>query len=849
MNLTEVEKSLERQFARELSQGSVRHIVFWYDEEGVFAEDIDSLELDGVKIIKLYDNNMFATKLYIEETAPTGNLLVYSPLPRPANKENWLTDTIKYSQTFSTDETSLNLLNLKIDSSLRHVVARYKLFFRNIERCKRFEGYRLTPYSETKIDIGVLSALCKLPAPNLDHVVRNLLIELVNGETTVYDSIAKFGDIEALWKLIQKAYGYGFPEQNLEKLAIMMLVTHLSHSINGKLPKEWQTYVSSNSNCFVFVDNFMKNTQYWDVYNKLAAFVAEKLNLSERLAQWSIDDISDCDTFAEFDRSIIKRIGENISLKAGEYERYRKAVHSRRNRRYYPQYATEYDVLLYACDFLELSRKHVDLPGLTIAKLFENYTGAYYKLDSSYRHFLLSYDKLDEQDGFRPLFEKIENGYTNWYLNELSMKWCAFLDEESVWQIPGVTSQQAFYDKYVRRFVSDNERLVVLISDGLRYESAVELNVLLNNEQKGASELESMLGVVPSYTALGMAALLPHKSITVTDKADIIIDGISTKGTENREKILKTVKKESIATTYENVMNLNKQQMGEKFSGVKLIYIYHNVIDARGDNAATEHEVFEATEKCFRELSGLVRALRNNISAINILITADHGYIYRRTPLAERDKTPKEDAIGIESKRRFILTKADTDVDIQGTQTFSLDYLTKDQGDIRVIIPRVTNCFKVQGSGSCYVHGGTSLQEVVIPVLKFKSDKNLSRSLSAKKVSLSLTNLSRKITSVITYLTFFQNEPVGEKLLPLRVTAYFADEDGTRISNENIIIAESTSTDPGERTYKEKFTLKDMAYDKTKTYNLILKDENELVNKEYARIPFVIDLVFGSSPF
>jgi hypothetical protein len=128
MNLTEVKKSLERQFARELSQGSVRNVVFWYDEEGVFAGDIDSLALEGVKIIKLNVNNMFATKLYIEETDTTGNLLVYSPLPRPANRENWLTDTIKYSQTFSTDETSLNLLNFKIDSALRHVVARYKLF-------------------------------------------------------------------------------------------------------------------------------------------------------------------------------------------------------------------------------------------------------------------------------------------------------------------------------------------------------------------------------------------------------------------------------------------------------------------------------------------------------------------------------------------------------------------------------------------------------------------------------------------------------------------------------------------------------------------------------------------------
>ena len=139
------------------------------------------------------------------------------------------------------------------------------------------------------------------------------------------------------------------------------------------------------------------------------------------------------------------------------------------------------------------------------------------------------------------------------------------------------------------------------------------------------------------------------------------------------------------------------------------------------------------------------------------------------------------------------------------------------------------------------------MQEVVVPVIRFKSDKNLSRSMGAKKVSLGLTNLSRRITSVITHLTFFQNEPVDEKHLPLRVTAYFADTAGNRISNENIIIAESAGMKPDERIYKEKFTLKDMAYDKSKEYYLILKDEDELVSTELERIPFVIDLVFGGS--
>ena len=845
MNLTEVKKSLERQFDREFTQGSERNIVFWYDEEGVFADSIDTLELENVKLIKLYDNNMFAVKLYIEETDRESNLLIYSPLPRPTSRENWLTDTIYYSQTFSTDETSLILLNFKIDNALRSAVAKYKLFFRNNDRCKKFEGYGLAPYSEPKIDLGVLSVLCKLPAPNLDNVVRVLLTEMAHGESAVYDSIAKFGNLDAFWTLVNKFYGYNFKEQRLDKLAILLLASHFSHSINFKLPSEWQVYVSDNSNCYVYADNFMKNIQLWEDYNVLANFVVNKLGLSDRTDKWTVEEIAVCDTFEDFDKSIISRITTNITQSAGEYGHYRKILNSRKNRRYYQQFEMEYDLLLYACEYLELAVTYKDLQGTTISSLFESYTKNLYKLDSSYRHFIFAYDRLDDNSDFNSLFDMVENSYTNWFLNELAMKWCALWDDEDKWLLPGVTSQQGFYDKYARRFVHYNERLVVIISDGLRYESAVELNNILNREQKGASELEVMLGVIPSYTALGMASLLPHKQIDITDKADFEIGGISTEGTDNKGKILRQFKNESIVIQYDDLILLKKQQLSERFAGMKLIYIYHNTIDARGDNASTENEVFDATDKAFKELSGLVRKLRNEISAINILITADHGYIYRRTPLAERDKTPKEDMVGIKSKRRFLFAKEN--IEKQGAQNFSMDYLTKNSGDMYAILPRITNCFKVQGAGTRYVHGGTTLQEVVIPVIRFKSDKNLSRSMSATKVSLGLTNLTRKITSAITHFTFFQNEPVDKKHLPLRVTAYFADEAGNRISNENIIIAESRNKKPEERTYKEKFTLKDMAYDKSAAYYLILKDEEELVNSEIEKIPFVIDLVFGGS--
>lgn len=842
MNLTEIKKNLDKMFKDEPSQGAKRNIIFWYDEEGGFSEDIDSLELENAKLLKLYDNNEFYIKYYIEEMDAENNLLIYSPIQRPNNKENILTDTIKYSKVFSADETSINMLNFKIDNSLFHVAEKYKLFFRNSDRCKKFESYSLTPYTEIKIDIGVLSSLCKLKVPNLDRVLEVLFIEMVKGENLIYKTIEKFASLDVFWKLIEENYGFKSLNKSLEELSSMLLITHLFQSINTELPGSWKEYKSFNTNCYVFVDNFMRDLKLIKEYNLFAKHVAERINLNEYIFKWSIDEIIDCDTFEDFDKLIIKRYFENITKHSvGEYEKYRKTINSRRNRRYFNQFKDQYDLIYYACLFLELVKEYKDLPGKTTSKMYENYTKNYYKFDLYYRQFINVFDKMEHSDLYIDLFNIIEKAYTNKFLSEISLKWSALLKDEKKWEVAGVLPQQNFYDVYIEKYVSSNERIIVIISDALRYESATELFTIFNNEQRGFCEISTMLGVIPSYTKLGMAALLPHKSIKITDSCDVLIDDISTQGTENREKILKKVKKESVAITYDKLMSMSKQEMSDRFIGVKLIYIYHNCIDARGDNPPTEKEVFEATDKSFKELSQAIRTLKNNINAINIIITSDHGYIYRRLALSEASKTPIEVSEYIDFKRRYLLTK--NDVNIPGAKSFSMDYLNLK--DIKVVVPLSANCFKIQGAGANYIHGGASLQEVVIPVIKFKSDKNLKKSLGAKKVSLSLTNISRKITNVITYLSFFQNERLEEKVLPFRAKIYFVDEEGNRISNENIIIADSKSIEPSERMYKEKFTLKDMFYDKSKTYYLIIRDENDNVNEVYERIPFIIDIVFN----
>ena len=67
-----------------------------------------------------------------------------------------------------------------------------------------------------------------------------------------------------------------------------------------------------------------------------------------------------------------------------------------------------------------------------------------------------------------------------------------------------------------------------------------------------------------------------------------------------------------------------------------------------------------------------------------------------------------------------------------------------------------------------------------------------------------------------------------------------ADEDGSVISNEETIIGDRTSENPEERTFKLRFALKTMTYDKNKHYYLTIKDVETGVILE--KIPFNIDL-------
>jgi len=845
MNLEQVQKTLEDLFAPEAGFTG-RRIIFWYDEEGQFTGDIDQLILANAKLLKIGNNNAFQIKHQLERADLDSNYLIYSPLPKPPARENWLIDIVKYSREFSTDKAVLIMRDFGVsEPALVNTFRKYLKFFDNRERYRKFASYNMEIYSPESVDTAVLAVLCRLPVADFEQVVRKILSGETEQQNKCLQAIIAFGDMNAFWLLVTRRYGYHFEEQDLSKLMLMFLVTHASYSLREKLPQNWQQLLSANkTESMIFVDAFINHAGDSKYYETLAAKGEEILKVKDYALKWDLEQYLYCHTFKAFDSAIIERLKQSLLEKVGEFDRYKKIINERRTSYWFKHYSNEYECLYYATELLAAeSRLGKELKSGSAHELYQRYTKEYYLVDYYYRKFYLNYDRIAEKELFAELADQVENCYKHWFLDELAVKWSEALESElaSGYPIAAVSQQYRFFNENIEQHLRSDERVFVIVSDALRYEVGQELLTLLNGEIRGSAKMSTMQGAVPSTTNVGMAVLLPHRKLSINEHGDLYDDGISTQGTENRGKILAARSSDALAIQTERLFDLKKAEYRELLQGVKLVYIYHNAIDAVGDDSLTERQVFEATEKALRELLQLVRNLVHNVSATNIYITTDHGFIYSRSPLLESDKISKLKTEALAEGRRFILTDAEENP--PGTLSIDMNYILGDDSKLKAIVPKGVIRYKVPGAGANYVHGGAALQEIALPVIKFKYLRK--EEYRATKVNVKLTSISRKITNRITFLDFLQTDRVDEKKLPLKLKLYFADERGNRISNESIIIADSKAEEANERKYREKFTLKSIAFDRATQYYLVLEDEDETIEKIYDKLAFTIDLLIS----
>lgn len=848
MNLNQIESTLSDIFNEPLKDWEQRKIVFWVDKDKEFIEDIEQLTLDNVKVLTLSENNQFFTKHLLEEEDPTSSYLIYTNMELSL-EDNWLADTVLYSKVFYADRISLILSELQINPSLRAVIKKYEKFFNNKERFRKFRAFGIESYTEETIEIAIMSVLCNLKTSNFEAVLKTVLMDTLDDQANKYLSqMDKFFDIHVFWAYIANRYGYERETKTLKTLFIHLTVTAFSHTVNEKYMANLKDFIAvrNKANCLVFIDHWMHHLADYQLFNEYAEWVEQEIQLQNLLQTVPIDELKQADTFPYVDRAIIIYIANSLMERLEDYEEYIKLINLRRAKHYYEKYASIYDALENTVKMYAFHKEYSQgIPSGKAIDLYEAYQKKYYVMDTYYRKFYHAYDEESNHELLKKLKDLVEHLYTNWFLGELSTNWSQAVKAEMTedWSLPGVMNQQNFYSSMIAPHILKGERVFVIISDAMRYEVGMELAERLRAETIGTCDVQTMLGVIPSVTKLGMASLLPHKTIDIDATGRVLVNGEDSSGLDHRKSIIEKTRKDSIAVRYQDIRELNKAGRRETFKGKKLIYIYHDTIDAMGDKASTEIYTFNAVETAIQQLYDLVKIIRDDLSGTNIYITSDHGFLYQREPLAESDKIHTEKMNAIEVKRRYTLSKEKYDV--SGQIAINLSSVIENEQQLTVYLPNGTVRNRMQGTGVNFVHGGASLQEIVVPLLSYKNKRASQKGVQAiSKVDIKLTSTTRRITNSIFTLNFFQTEKVEEKMNPRTVVIYMADEEGNILSNEETIIGDHPFDNPAERTFKLQFVLKSISYDRNKTYYLFIKDTETGVITE--KVPFTINLAVVS---
>lgn len=855
MAINEIKDILNRKFSLPLEEFYKRRIIIWDDPDNEFLEISKDLELDNAKIITLTGFNNFYVKKLILEDDTLSNYLIYNPVRFETAENNWLLDVFEYSEHYKADYISglLEELNASDSLMIRNTIKSYSKFFENIKRKNKFKELTSNINDIKTIHMGVLATLSNSRRLNVSDILLSIFKEGINNENKIIKSIESFGNKDVFNELIFKVTGYN--GDSIEDLLNSICLTALGQTIDkGVIASFYPQYFNLDniSNCYSIIEE-------WYLYDnesasKLLHHVGRNVNIVNMLEKLNISDICSSDIMPHVNGVLLSKIFNEICNNIIKPKENIDLINRRRTMRFYNDYKNYFEGIYYIALMQDMYSKYQNVFHMIAPyELWNSYEEELYKFDTYYRkfhyYFNLSLQKtnIHIDDSFKECAEYIENIYKNWFLSNLNSCWNKISKEEFTLngKFNRINHQLDFYSKYVRNSIEEKITFVI-ISDALRYEVGKELYERLTKNERSKVSISSMQSIFPSITKYGMSALLPGKKI-VNEDGNILINNIPSEGIINRELILKKNNPLSVAISYDDFIKMKKEQRGELIKGIKLVYIYHDEIDSRGH--ISEKQIFDSCEDTIDNLANLVSVINSLRASSQIIITADHGFLYNYKPLDESDKISKSNMIEVlECGRRYVIGSNETKNELL-TQIKLL--INNEKEGLIGLAPLDTVRIKVSGSGSNYVHGGISIEELMIPVICYENIRSDSKEYNKnqekynnKKVKIQLIGDNRRISNITFPLNFYQVDKVSNNILETSYEIYMQDKLGKTISDTKIIAANKKEDDSSLRTFKIMLTLKSQQYSNTDTYYLMIVDKE--TGDVIDRIEYKISLLFNS---
>lgn len=766
-------------------------IICWRDTKCELHDDFEALNLPEIEKIEV-KNNEFSVMHRVLRAEPKKKFLIFSSGPVPKDSDNWLLNLELTYDIFQADQASLWLSELGLGYEFSKLTGEHLQFFTSSKRRLALKKILGEHDSENTIRMKML-AVSVGSERRLDWILEKLLQELSEDENSKYTEIERYNLADFLWKKTAEHYGYTSQTPSVKDFAFRLYHACFLMSLSADCPQE----IRLNDESLVFLKRFKDSRQNGNAFETCSDMVADTLGnaITEVLAKCDLSVISSLDVFKEIDRYILTALANGIISRTLPAVECSNIIRERRQTFWYKKLEHAYLALDYASMFLSVQNA-TKITVDSLANGFECYTKQYFQLDQLYRKFIYHANAANQNDLFKNIYELVENFYSNNFLLPLSNLWQDKLSAYSTWPIPGPKRQDKFFSQYIENILDKDKKVFVIVSDALRYEIAEELQRKITLEDRYTAELEAACSVLPSYTALGMSALLPHKNLELTcnnNAVTVSADGLSTLGSAARAKVLASKVPRSSVLTAEELNSLTKDDGRALFRENDVVYIYHNTIDAAGDDLTSEGKTFEAVENAIAEIISILKRL-TSYNVTNIIVTADHGFIYQNRELPNDEFLSGEPAGADIAKvnRRFVIGKNLSPVD--GLQKYNLETLEL-QGNCEVQIVKSINRLRVKGSGSRYVHGGATLQEIVVPVLKI----NKKREGDLSYVDVDIISGMQVITSGQMAVRFYQQQPVEGKLLPRRLKVGLYSQDNKLISDEHEILFDLTGKEPRDR--------------------------------------------------
>lgn len=773
-----------------------QRIVFWYDTRREFRADFESLELPAVEKIELA-NNEFGVKYRVLRELPEQKFLLFKDGPEPALLENWLLDVqLASGGTFRTDQVALWLSELGLGPDAYPLLEAHIAFFEAPKRREKLKDLLAPGDSQHALRQKML-AVCVGSEPRLDVMLETLLSELAKGSDTRFKLIERSALSAHFWELMKRAYGYTNEQSGLKDFVIELFKTCFLTEVDA----DFKPQLASEAK--VFIKRWKDSRSHAEAFESLSAQCADILQIEDKLQVLDYRKLMAVDEFEAIDRKILSELVREVVERTVSAQDAEQWVRQRRQGHWFERYQDVYLAIEHGAQFiqqLELTQLEMD----SLADGVHKYTQTWFRLDQRYRKFIHHARESGQASLLQGLNHQVENLYTNNYLSRLNVRWQQFVDACQRWEAAPVVSQPQFFPRFVRPYLERKSKVCVLISDGFRYEVGEELQSLIRREDRFDAELVPALACLPSYTQLGMASLLPHQTLQLDEygSGEALVDGINATGSINRARILAQTVAASTVVLAKDVLAMGKDESRALIRDHDVVYVYHNLVDKTGDTRDTEERVFGAAEETLDELLRVIKKLAN-ANASNLLVTADHGFIYQNQPLQDSDfvSTEPEGSEVLYTDRRFVLGRGLRES--ASFKTFQPEQLGL-AGTLQVQIPKSIARIRLKGSGSRYVHGGATLQEVVIPVISV----NKKRQSDVGKVEVELIGGGGKtITTGQLAVVLYQSEPVTEKRQSRRLRAGLYSLAGEAISDTHDLTFDHVSDNPREREVQVRFIL------------------------------------------